>query len=99
MNVNERMKSAVRDVADFPKTGILFKDITPILSQPQLCRDIADELCRQAKPAGIDAVIGIESRGFLFGMLLAERLDVPFVPVRKRGKLPFHTVAYEYELE
>ena len=99
MNLNERIKSAIRDVPDFPKKGILFRDITPILADSALCRDIATEMKRLADGMSPDAVIGIESRGFLFGMMLAERLMVPFIPVRKIGKLPYKTVAHEYALE
>ena len=99
MNLNERIHSAVRDVPDFPKKGILFRDITPILANPDLCRDIVAEMKRQAAELAPDAVIGIESRGFLFGMMLAEGLGLPFIPVRKLGKLPYETVAHEYALE
>jgi len=99
MNVHERIKSAVRDVPDFPKKGILFRDITPILADPVLCRDIVTEMKVLANGLSIDAVIGIESRGFLFGLMLAERLVAPFIPVRKIGKLPFRTVSHEYALE
>ena len=99
MNLNERIHSAVRDVPDFPKKGILFRDITPILANPGLCRDIVAEMKRQVEGLALDAVIGIESRGFLFGMMLAEQLGLPFIPVRKLGKLPYKTVAHEYALE
>jgi len=99
MNVNERIKSAIRDVPDFPKKGILFRDITPLLADPALCRDMVTEMKQQSDGLALDAVIGIESRGFLFGMMLAERLMIPFIPVRKVGKLPFKTVAHEYAME
>ena len=99
MTVTERIKSAIRDVPDFPKKGILFRDITPLLADPTLCRDMVTEMKQQADGQALDAVIGIESRGFLFGMMLAERLMIPFIPVRKVGKLPFQTVSHEYAME
>jgi adenine phosphoribosyltransferase len=99
MTLNDRIKAAVRDVPDFPKKGILFKDITPVLADPQLCSDAATEMTRLAGGKPVDAVAGIESRGFLFGMMLAERLKVPFIPVRKHGKLPYQKVQHEYTLE
>ncbi len=97
MSIDQRVRAAIRDVPDFPKPGILFKDITPILLDPALCSAVADELARSA--GGADAVVGVESRGFLFGMMIAERLQVPFITVRKAGKLPYRTVAYSYDLE
>jgi len=99
MNLNDRIHSAVRDVPDFPKKGILFRDITPILADPALCRDIVAEMKKQVAGMKLDAVAGVESRGFLFGMMLAEQLELPFIPVRKQGKLPYKTVAHEYALE
>jgi adenine phosphoribosyltransferase len=97
--VESKIKSAIRDVPDFPKPGIIFKDITPILSNPILCEEIEEEFLIAFDEMNIDAIAGIESRGFLFGMSLAKQLSVPFIPVRKKGKLPYKTVAYEYELE
>lgn len=94
-----RIRQAIREVPDFPKPGINFKDITPILSDHQLSRDIVDALCESFKAGEIDAVVGVESRGFLFGMMVAQQLKVPFVPVRKKGKLPFDTISYAYALE
>ena len=99
LTLEEKIKSVIRDISDFPKQGILFKDITPILSDPALCREIEKEFVRNVSNYPVDAVVGIESRGFLFGMGLAQRLNVPFIPVRKKGKLPYKTIAYEYELE
>ncbi|MBK5285615.1 MAG: adenine phosphoribosyltransferase [Bacteroidia bacterium] len=99
LSTKEKIKSAIRDVRDFPKPGILFKDITPILSDPALCREIEKEFVKAVSDFPIDAVAGIESRGFLFGMGIAQRLNVPFIPIRKKGKLPYKTVSHEYELE
>lgn len=94
-----KIKDTVRDVQDFPKEGIVFKDITPILKDPQLCTEIIEALAAQLKGLEIDVVAGIESRGFLFGPSLAQLLNVPFVPIRKAGKLPYKTVKQSYDLE
>lgn len=97
--LTEKIKTVIRDVPDFPKPGIMFKDITPILKDQQLCNEIVDrfaELVADKKP---DAIVGIESRGFLFGFALANRLNIPFVLVRKAGKLPYKKMSYEYKLE
>lgn len=93
------LRHTIRDVPDFPKPGILFKDITPILKDPELCQQIVNAICEEFAGQPIDAVAGIESRGFLFGMMLAERLKVPFVPIRKQGRLPADTLSCEYDLE
>lgn len=97
--IEQRLKEAIRDVADFPKPGIMFKDITPILNDNTLCDEIVDETVKRLQGIKIDAIAGIESRGFLFGFLLAQKLRVPFIPVRKAGKLPYQTIAYTYNLE
>jgi adenine phosphoribosyltransferase len=94
-----KIKDAVRDVMDFPKPGILFKDITPLLKDPELCTEITAALADQLKGLDIDVVAGIESRGFFFGLLLAQALNVPFVPIRKAGKLPYKTIQQSYALE
>ncbi len=94
-----KIKKVIRDVPDFPKKGIVFKDITPILHHQQLCTEIVDSLADHYKNKNIDAVVGIESRGFLFGFLLANKLNKPFILARKAGKLPYKTISYEYELE
>lgn len=94
----EKIKSAIADVPDFPTPGVLFKDITPIFLDAELCRSIVDEFVSKAK-GKVDVVCGIESRGFLFGMSIANALGVPFVLVRKAGKLPGETVSQEYALE
>ncbi len=94
-----RIEQAIRDVNDFPKPGIVFKDITPILLDDTLCNDIITDLAESYKSEKIDAVAGVESRGFFFGFPLALALGVPFIPVRKQGKLPYETVAHSYNLE
>lgn len=99
MNLEERLKAAIRAVPDFPKPGILFRDITPVLEDAALSNACVDGFVDALKGQRIDAIAGIESRGFLFGMPLAMKLGVPFVTVRKKGKLPWKTVAYKYDLE
>ena len=97
--LQDRIKATVRDVADFPKPGILFKDITPILGDSDLCKQIVEALAVHARACNAEIIAGVESRGFLFGMMLANHLELPFVPIRKAGKLPYHTISYEYDLE
>lgn len=97
--IEQKLNSVVRDVLDFPKPGIVFKDITPILQDPVLCDEIIDDFLRQLKGIEFDVVIGVESRGFFFGMMLASRLRLPFVPIRKPGKLPYRTMQQSYDLE
>ncbi len=99
MMIEAKIKQTVRDVLDFPKPGIVFKDITPILKDSVLCGEITAALVEQLQGLDIDVVAGIESRGFLFGMLLAQALKVPFVPIRKAGKLPFKTIQQACNLE
>ncbi len=97
--IDEQIKAAVRDIPDFPKPGIIFKDITTILQNPVLCQTIIDAFAERLKGLRVDVVAGVESRGFLFGLMLAMRLGVPFVPVRKAGKLPHAIKQKVYELE
>lgn len=97
--IEEKIKQTVRDVNDFPKAGIVFKDITPILKDPVLCGEIVQALAKQLEGVEIDVVAGIESRGFLFGPALAQLLNVPFIPIRKAGKLPYKTIQQSYDLE
>ena len=95
----QKIQSVIRDVQDFPKEGIVFKDITPILADSALCMEVIDAFVEQLKDLKLDAVVGVESRGFLFGMMLANELNLPFVPVRKKGKLPYEVVSHQYDLE
>lgn len=97
--IEERIKSAIRDVPNFPKEGILFKDITPIMMDPKLSNDILDHLVELYKDKKIEVVAGIESRGFLFGYPLAMRLGIPFILIRKKGKLPYEKICHSYDLE
>lgn len=89
----------IRDVPDFPKKGILFKDITPLLKNPDALAHAADAMAAPWKEGSVQHVVGLESRGFLFGPLVAQRLGVGFIPMRKRGKLPAATFGVDYELE
>jgi len=95
----QQIKSTIRDVPDFPKKGILFKDIMPILENTSLTREITHAFSKTAQGLKLDAVMGIESRGFFWGLLIAQELNIPFIPVRKKGKLPYKTISHEYELE
>lgn len=98
LTLQEHLHSAIRDVPDFPKPGIRFKDITPVFYDQQLCSRIVEAFI-EGLPEKPDAVLGIESRGFLFGFAVANKLGIPFVLVRKSGKLPALTLKVEYELE
>lgn len=89
----------IREVIDFPKKGISFKDITPLLMDKQISDKIILEFIKKIDYLEIDAIVGVESRGFLFGFLLANKIGVPFIPIRKSGKLPGETLRYKYDLE
>lgn len=93
------LTAAVRNVPDFPGPGILFKDISPLLGDARLLTIALDELVRPIRDIHIDKVLGIESRGFILGAMIAERLHAGFVPVRKAGKLPAQTISESYDLE
>ena len=95
----KELKSLIRDVPDFPKPGILFRDITTLLSDAEGLRRAIACLTEPFREAAIDKVVGIESRGFIFGAAVAERLGVGFVPARKPGKLPARTIRVDYALE
>ena len=89
----------IRSIEDFPQQGVSYKDITPLLMNPDACSFAVSELIKNLGEKTIDKVVGIDSRGFLFGMLLAQRLGVGFVPIRKSGKLPYKTHSQTYALE
>ncbi|HEY5692751.1 MAG TPA: adenine phosphoribosyltransferase [Cyclobacteriaceae bacterium] len=99
MQLVDNLKLLIRDVHDFPRPGIVFKDITPLLETPQIVNKVVKALASQSKGTKVDAVVAIEARGFLFGFLLAYELGVPFVPVRKEGKLPYRKITQAYTLE
>ena len=93
------LRSYIRTIPDFPKPGIQFRDITTLLKSPDALRATTDQFADRYRDSGLDAVVGIESRGFVFGTALALELELPFVPVRKEGKLPHITMRQEYALE
>ncbi|MEZ4233747.1 MAG: adenine phosphoribosyltransferase [Polyangiaceae bacterium] len=93
------VRALIRDIPDFPQPGILFKDITPLLADPKGFHIVLDALAHRFTGEHVDAVVGIESRGFIFGAALAARLNTSFVPVRKPGKLPYRTDKVAYSLE
>ena len=93
------LKAAIRNVPDFPKPGIQFKDITPVLADARLFSGAIDLLTEKFSPGSIDAVVGIDARGFIFAAAAARKLNAGFVPVRKKGKLPFTTIEQDYALE
>lgn len=95
----EEVRAAIRDVPDFPKRGIVFKDITPVLSDPVLFRASIDLFLERCRGLKIDKIVGIDARGFLFGSAVAYELGLGFVPIRKRGKLPYRTETAKYSLE
>ncbi len=95
----EELKNSIRDVPDFPKKGILFKDLTTAFKQPEILQKMADELESHYSGLGINKVVGIESRGFILGSILAYRLKAGFVPIRKPGKLPSEIFSASYDLE
>lgn len=95
----EQLKNKIRDIPDFPKEGIVFKDITPLLGDVEAFQTVVDTFAKRYADKSIDAVVGIDARGFIFGGALAYRIDAAFVPVRKSGKLPHKTHRVEYALE
>jgi adenine phosphoribosyltransferase len=95
----EQLKSAIRDIPDFPKLGIVFKDITPILGDGQLFQRVIDDLGEEAKKVNPSKIVGIDARGFLFGAAVAYKLGLGCIPIRKKGKLPYKTVGSSYQLE
>ena len=98
-DVIDKLRAAVRDVPDFPKAGIIFKDITPILGSGELFRASIDVFLEQCRGKEIDKIVGIDARGFLFGSAVAYELGIGFVPLRKKGRLPYKTESAKYSLE
>jgi len=99
MQLSERIKQTIRDVKDYPKPGIIFKDITPVLADPVLFREIVNQMVEIHRNDKIDAIAATEARGFIFGSILAHELNCRFIPVRKAGKLPYTSIRQEYSLE
>src|SRR3984893_5055622 len=97
--MTEQLRAAVRDVPDFPKKGIVFKDITPILKDGALLRPSIDLFLERFRGKKIDKIVGIDARGFLFGSAVAYELGIGFVPLRKKGRLPYKTESAKYSLE
>ena len=93
------IERSIRNIPDFPKAGIQFKDITPLLADARLFSGCIDLLCDAVKPGMVDAVVGIDARGFIFAAAAAVKLQAGFVPIRKKGKLPFQTHEQQYDLE
>ena len=99
MTIEKTIQSLLRDVPDFPKPGIIFKDITPLLADPVARKHVVEVIGEHFRSKGIDAVAAVEARGFIFGTLIAQELGVPFIPIRKSGKLPYRKISEEYSLE
>ncbi len=99
MTTSLQIQNYLRDVPDFPKPGIIFKDITPLLADPDARQSVINEIANHYRGQKIDAIAAIEARGFIFGTLLAQALGIPFIPIRKSGKLPYHKIQQEYSLE
>jgi adenine phosphoribosyltransferase len=97
--IDKELKNQIRVIEDFPKNGISYKDITPLFQNVEMSKNIIDSFVQRLSGINVDAVAGVESRGFIFGMVLANRLNVPFIPIRKKGKLPFDTISQDYDLE
>lgn len=99
MTLQQKVQHVIRDVPDFPKPGILFKDITPILADPVLVKEVVTAIAEHYKNQRIDAIAAVEARGFIFGAILAQAMNCAFIPMRKSGKLPYKTISQEYALE
>jgi adenine phosphoribosyltransferase len=99
MELSNKITQAIRDVHDFPKEGIVFKDITPIMLNAGLSNEILQSLTEQFRSENLQGIAGIESRGFLFGFPLAMALGIPFIMIRKKGKLPYEKISHAYDLE
>lgn len=95
----EILLNSIRDIPDFPKPGIIFKDITTLLNNPKAYKLLMDHLEDRYKDMNLDYIAGLDARGFIFGAALADRLNIGFVPIRKKGKLPSTTICEKYELE
>ena len=95
----EKLRASIRNIPNYPKEGIMFKDITPMLKEPELFSICIDELCNKLSKIEFEYVVGIESRGFILGSAVAYKMRKGFVPARKKGKLPYKTISEEYKLE
>lgn len=99
MEITEKINKVIRDIPDFPQKGVIFKDITPLLADINLYNEVIDVMANQYKSKNVTKIVGLESRGFIFGISLAQKLNIPFIPIRKKGKLPYKTVSTSYDLE
>lgn len=99
MQLEAEIKQTIRDIPNYPKPGVVFKDISPLLASPRLVELMVEEQIRYWKRKNVNAIAAIEARGFIFGSLLAHELKCPFIPVRKSGKLPYKTMSEDYALE
>ena len=99
MDLTAQLRSAIRDVPDFPKVGIMFKDITPVLSDGRLFHSVIDRFAEELNGLGVSKIVGIDARGFIFGGAVANKLGLGFIPIRKKGKLPWTTRSAAYALE
>ncbi len=97
--MEDLLKPLLRDVPDFPRPGILFKDITPLLAHPVARKKVVETIANQFKAQSIEVIAGVEARGFIFGSLIAQELALPFIPIRKAGKLPYKKITEHYQLE
>ncbi len=99
MDLNAQLRAAIRDVPNFPKEGIVFKDITPVLANGRLFRSVIDRFAAELEGLGVTKIVGIDARGFIFAGAVASQLGLGFIPIRKKGKLPWTTYAASYKLE
>ena len=99
MDLTARVRAAIRDIPDFPKPGIVFKDITPVLSDGPLFRSVVDRFADELDGLGVTKIVGIDARGFIFAGAVAYKLGLGFIPIRKKGKLPWTTRSAAYKLE
>ncbi|MGH8109241.1 MAG: adenine phosphoribosyltransferase [Arenimonas sp.] len=99
INLQNTLLSTIRTVPDWPKPGVHFRDITPVFQSPKMMAEVIAHLVERYRGQKLDAVAGIEARGFVFGAVLAHALNVAFIPIRKKGKLPYKTLSEDYELE
>jgi adenine phosphoribosyltransferase len=97
--MSERLKRFIREIPDFPKLGVVFRDITPALLEPDVFKEICDALYLRYRERPIDKIAAVESRGFIFGAVIAYKMGIGFVPMRKPGKLPWKTIIEKYSLE
>lgn len=99
MEVEKVVNKIIRDIPNFPSKGVIFKDITPLLLDINLYNKVIDSMAHQYRYKNVTKIVGLEARGFIFAISLAQKLKVPFVPIRKKGKLPYRTISKSYNLE